>query len=104
MFTAALLAIAKTRKQPECPSTDEWMKNMVYLYMPQLLYSMKHYSAIKKNGSNNMNGPRDNQTQWSNSERKRQIPYDITYMLTLNYKTNEHIYETETDSQTQREG
>ena len=51
-----------------------------------------------------MNGPRDNQTQWSNSERKRQIPYDITYMLTLNYKTNEHIYETETDSQTQREG
>ena len=38
----------------------------------------------------------------SKPERERQIPYDITYMWTLNCKTNEHIYETETDSQTQR--
>ena len=28
MFTAALFTIAKTRKQPKCPSTDEWMKKM----------------------------------------------------------------------------
>ena len=34
------------------------------------------------------------------SERERQIPYDITYMWNLKYDTNEHIYETETDSQT----
>ena len=33
MFTAALFAIAKTWKQPKCPSTDEWIKkNMIYLY------------------------------------------------------------------------
>ena len=36
------------------------------------------------------------------SERERQIPYDITYMWNLKYGTNEPIYETETDSQTER--
>ena len=28
MFTAALFTIAKTWKQPKCPSTDEWIKKM----------------------------------------------------------------------------
>ena len=37
-----------------------------------------------------------------NPEGERQIPYDITYMWHLKYDTNEPIYETETDSQTQR--
>ena len=31
---------------------------------------------------------------------ERQIPYDITYMWNLKYDANEHIYETETNSQT----
>ena len=43
MFTAALLTIAKTWKQPKCPSTDEWKKKMWYLY------TMEYYSAIKGN-------------------------------------------------------
>ena len=30
MFIAALLAIAKTWKQPKCPSTDEWINKMSY--------------------------------------------------------------------------
>ena len=30
MFTAALLTIAKTRKQPKCASTDKWIKKMWY--------------------------------------------------------------------------
>ena len=34
------------------------------------------------------------------SERKRQIPYDITYMRNLKYDTDEFTYKTETDSQT----
>ena len=38
----------------------------------------------------------------SKSERERQIPYDITYMWNLKYDTNELIYKTETDSETQR--
>ena len=42
MFTAALFTIAKTWKQPKCPSTDEWIKKMWYIY------TMEYYSAIKK--------------------------------------------------------
>ena len=45
-----------------------------------------------------MDGPGDYRTKRSQSER--QIPYDITYLWNLKYDTNEHIYETETDSQT----
>ena len=45
MFTAALFTIAKTRKQPRCPSTDEWIKKMWYIY----IYMMEYYSVIKKN-------------------------------------------------------
>ena len=33
MFTAALFTIAKTWKQPKCPSTDEWIKWMWYIYI-----------------------------------------------------------------------
>ena len=42
MFTAALFTTAKTRKQPKCPLTDEWVK-MSYIY------TVEYYSAIKKN-------------------------------------------------------
>ena len=48
----------------------------------------------------NMDGPRDDHTKWSKSERERQISYDITYMWDLKCDTNELIYETETDSKT----
>jgi hypothetical protein len=43
MFIAALFTIAKLWKQPRCPTTDEWMKKMWYLY------TMEFYSAMKKN-------------------------------------------------------
>jgi hypothetical protein len=43
MFIAALLAIANLFKQSSCPTTDEWIKKMWYLY------TMEFYSAIKKN-------------------------------------------------------
>ena len=42
IFLAALFTIAKTWKQPKCPSTDEWIKKMWYTY------TMEYYSAIKK--------------------------------------------------------
>ena len=41
-------------------------------------------------------------TRLSKSKRERQMPYGITYMQNLKYDTNEHIHETETDSQTQK--
>ena len=43
MFIAALFTIARTWKQPKCPSTDEWMKKMWHIY------TMECYSAIKRN-------------------------------------------------------
>ena len=32
MFIAALFAIARTWKQPKCPSTDEWVKKMLHIF------------------------------------------------------------------------
>ena len=43
MFIAALFAIARTWKQPKCPSTDEWINKMWHIY------TMEYYSAIKRN-------------------------------------------------------
>ena len=68
------------------------------------IYTIEYYSAIKKNEIMPF------EATWIDleivilsevkSERERQIPYDITYMSNLKYDTNEHIYETDTDSQT----
>ena len=43
MFIAALLIIARTWKQISCPSADEWIRKLWYIY------TMEYYSAIKKN-------------------------------------------------------
>ena len=42
-FTAALFTIARTGKQPKCPSTEKWIKKKWYIY------TMEYYSAINKN-------------------------------------------------------
>ena len=43
MFISALFTIARTWKQPKCPLTDEWIKNMWHRYI------MEYYSAIRGN-------------------------------------------------------
>jgi hypothetical protein len=43
MFIAALFTIAKLWKQPRCPTTNEWIQKMWYLY------TMEFYSTTKKN-------------------------------------------------------
>ena len=43
MLIAALFIIAKTWKQPRCPSADEWIRKLWHIY------TMEYYSAIKKN-------------------------------------------------------
>ena len=43
IFTAATFTIARTWKQPRCPSADEWIRKLWYIC------TMEYYSAIKKN-------------------------------------------------------
>jgi hypothetical protein len=43
MFIAALFIIARSWKEPRCPTTEEWIQKMWYIY------TMEYYSAIKKN-------------------------------------------------------
>ena len=43
MFIAALFVTARTWKQPRCPSADEWIRKLWYMY------TMEYYSDIKKN-------------------------------------------------------
>ena len=43
MFIATLFTTARTRKQPRCPSTDEWIKKLWYIY------TVEYYSALKRN-------------------------------------------------------
>ena len=43
MFITALFTIARTWKQPRCPSADKWIRKLCYIY------TMEYYSAIKKN-------------------------------------------------------
>ena len=56
MFIAALLTIARTWKQPRCPSADEWIKKLCYIY------TMEYYSAINRNTFESV------QTRWTNLE------------------------------------
>ena len=69
--------LAKTQKQPKCPSTDEWIKKMWCMCM------MEYYSAIQKNER------RPLAATWMQleililskvREREMQIAYDLTYM------------------------
>ena len=43
MLIVALFTITRTWKQPRCPSADEWIRKLWYIYI------MEYYSAIKKN-------------------------------------------------------
>ena len=43
VFIATLFIIARTWKQPRCPSADEWIRKLWYIY------TMEYYSDIKKN-------------------------------------------------------
>ena len=81
MFTGALFSMARTWKQPKCPSTDEWIKKM------WSIHTMEYYSSIK------MNEIMPLAATWMGLEivilseitqdRERQISYDITYTWNL---------------------
>ena len=96
MFTAALFTIAKTWKQPQYPSRDEWIEKMWYIY------TVEYYSATK-----NKNEIKPFAATWMDlkiillseaNQKEKETPYDITCMCNLKYDTNELIYKTETYS------
>ena len=98
MFTAALLTIAKTWKQAKCPSTDEWIKKMWYIY------TMEYYSALKKNeimpyAATWMDLEIIILSELSQTEKDK---YHMTWLYAESKKidTYELIYKTETDLQT----
>ena len=60
IFIAALFTIARTWKQPKCPSTDEWIKKMSHIY------AMEYYSHKKKRNRvscSEVDGARDCRTE-----------------------------------------
>ena len=76
MFIAALFIIARTWKQPRCPSTDEWIRKLWYIY------TMEYYSAIEKNTLESV------LMRWMKlepikPERKTPIQYTNTYIWNL---------------------
>ena len=88
MFTVALFTIARTWKQPKCPSTDKWIKKMWHIY------TMEHYSAIKRNEIELflvrwMDLESVLQSEVSQKEKK-QIPYANTYIWNLKKKKKEN--------------
>ena len=98
MFIVALFTVAKTWKQPKCPSTDEWIKVMWYLciYNGILLTHKKEWNnAI----CSNMDGPRDNHTKWSKSDKEKYHMISLICGILKN-DTDELIYKIGTDSQT----
>ena len=80
MFIATLFTIPRRQKQPKCPSTDDWIGKMWYIY------TIEYYSAIKKNKIMSF------AATWMEletlilrevSQKERQIPYDITFIWNL---------------------
>ena len=83
MFIAPLFTIANTWRQPKCPSTENWIRKMWYVY------TMEYHSAIKNNKVMPFEATwMELETLILSEERKRQIPYDITYIWHLIFSTN----------------
>ena len=73
----ALFIIARIWKQPRCPSADEWIRKLWYIY------TMEYYSTIKKNTFESVLMrwmKRANYTELRKPERKAPIQYTNTYI------------------------
>ena len=78
LFIAAIFTIARTWKQPRCPSTDEWIKKL------WCIYTMEYYSTIKRNTSESV------QMRWMNPEPI--IQSEVTQKDKDKYHILTHIY------------
>ena len=72
-FITALLPIARTWKQPRCPSADEWIRK------PWYIYTVEYYSAMKKNAfdSVRMRWMKQKSTIQSEVSQKEKHQYSI---------------------------
>ena len=100
IFIAAQFTIVKTWKHPKCPSTDEWMRTTWYIH------TMEYYSAIKNNeimpfAATWMDLEMIVLSKISQTEKDNTMRYHLHAESKKN-DTNEFIYKTETDSQTQK--
>ena len=69
-FMAAPFTIAKTWKQPKCPSTEEWLTKMWYIDR------VEYYSALKEE-NNAIRSHKDGPTKGIKSERARQMSHHL---------------------------
>ena len=80
-FMAALFTIAKCWKQPKCPSANEWIKKLWYIY------TMEYYTAERKKKllpfCSSIDGNGEYYAKCNKPVGKRQIPYDLTYKRNL---------------------
>ena len=100
MFITAVFIIARTWKQPGCPSADKWIRKLWYIY------TMEYYSAIKKNIFESV------QMRWMNLEpiiqrevrQKEKDQYSILMHIygILKYGNNKPICKTEKETQMHR--
>ena len=79
MFITALFLIAKTWKQPRCPSADEWIRELWYIY------TMEYYSAVKKNSFESV------LMRWMKLEPK-EIQSEVSQKEKHQYSILTHIY------------
>ena len=97
---AALFTIARTWKQPRCPSTDEWIKKQWYIY------TMEYYSVIKRNAFESV------LMRWMNlkpiiqsevSQKKKDKYHILTHIYRIQKNgTEEVICRAAMENQTQR--
>ena len=80
MFTAALFIIARTWKQPRCPSADEWIRNLWYIY------TMKYYQPLKRIHLNQFSF----KVRWMKLEPI--IQSEVSQKLKHQYSILTHIY------------
>ena len=78
MFIAALFTITRTWQQSRCPSTDEWIKKLWYIY------TMDYYSAIKRNAFESV------LMRWMNLEPIMQS--EVSQKKKDKYRILTHIY------------
>ena len=78
MFIEALFTIARTWKQPRCPSAVEWIMKLWYIY------TMEYYSAIKKNAFGSV------LRRWMNLETV--IQSEVSQKEKDKYRTLTHMY------------